>query len=91
MYGISQFNMINPTDKIGINIINDHTLKVMIGQGGSWFWRKGVGLTDYENSHFKITLKGWYFMLDIKNPHPGTIYIYPEGGQWKEVDFDKNK
>ncbi len=85
MYGISQFNMMSPDDKIGVEIIDSTKLKVMIGQGGSWFWSKGYGFTNFDNKEFKGEIHGWYYILDIKNQVPGRVYIYTDGDKWKEV------
>ena len=40
---IMQFNMMHPDDKMPVMVLDSSRLQVMLGQGGTWFWREGIG------------------------------------------------
>ena len=42
--------------------------------------------TDFENEEFKATIHGWYYLLNIKKHKPGRVFIYSDGGKWKQVE-----
>ncbi len=84
---IAQINVKTIKDRIGVDVINNRTLKIKNPNNGSWFWRDGIGLIDYENEDFKVIKKGWFYTLKIKKPIGDRIFIYFDGIEWKQVDF----
>ena len=80
---ISHFNMKRPADKIDIGIKDSVTLKIMHAQGGTWFWRNGKGLKNYESDDHKITLQGWYYDLELKSERARKMtYLSVVDGGW---------
>lgn len=85
---IAQVNVKTLNDRIGVQVIDSTTLKVKNPNLGTWFWRDGIGLIDYENEDYKVSKKGWYYTLQIKKPVGNRVFLYFDGMQWKEVDFN---
>jgi len=81
----AQYNMNYSSDAINAHFVDDQTIKVFIAQNGTWFWRKGIGLTDYENEHFRVELKGWYYLLHLKNRNDNQVFYKPYGAEWRKV------
>ncbi len=83
---VAQFNMKNPSDRIDINIEENGEWKAAIAQGGTWFWRKGIGLGNYESDYYKVEVQGWFYTTDWKSNYPreGIALTCSEDG-WKEL------
>ena len=80
---ISQYNQHLTTDSIKLDFVNDSTLHIGFQQYKNWFWRKGIGISNYENDILKVVKKPGYLKLTIKNPQSDQRFLYPEGGIWK--------
>jgi len=48
MSDLAQVNILGLEDKIKVSIIDSTTLHVKNPQAGSWFWKDGMGLPNYE-------------------------------------------
>jgi len=84
---LAQINILSPNDKVKVAVIDSFTLKVKNPQNGSWFWRDGMGLIDYETEDYKITKHGWYYLLKRKVSTDNKTYLINNGLQWEEVDW----
>lgn len=86
---VANYNQTAYEDGIKVKKENDSTLYVSFKQYGNWWWKGGLGMSDYENEKYKVTTDEWcgYHLL-IKNikTHNYTI-IYPDNLQWKEFNF----
>lgn len=86
MWEVVQYNMEYPAD--GIRVETDSTeLNYTIGfrQDGNWFWRNGVGATDFETERYIFRKKEWDAVLSLREKRPNTAVIYPVGDRWEEV------
>lgn len=85
MVEVAQYNMIQAGD--GVHVDRDSTgrLTVSFNQGGNWYWRKGIGASDYDNDLYKVHFEGYFYQLDWKNLPEKAAVIYQEGGKWKEA------
>ena len=54
--------------------------------GGSWFIRKGIGMSSYQNESVEVDLRSGHFIAKYKHLNPDTKVIFPDGGSWKEAD-----
>lgn len=91
MWEVAQYNVVNPTDSLRVE--QDSTglhYKVSFGQDGNWWWRNGIGATDYENDRYVFQKKEWHMEVDLKEKRPNTAVIYPVGDQWVEVGFGQD-
>lgn len=81
----AQFNMQYVNDEIKAHFVNHHTIKVFIGQNGTWFWRKGKSMRSYENEFYRVEPKDWYYLLHLKKRHQNQVFFVSRGSEWKEV------
>lgn len=81
----AQFNMMHLDDNFGVNVIDSVTFQVMIGQGGTWFWRAGKGAANEETEDYTFENHGWYYMLKMKEYDPDRVYLKQVGIEWEEV------
>jgi len=84
---IAQINVKTIKDRIGVEVIDSTTLKIKNPNIGSWFWRDGIGLINYENEDYRVTKQGWFYTLEIKKPIGNRIFLYFDGIEWKQVEF----
>jgi hypothetical protein len=85
---VAQFNQVNLTDGLNVKVVNNKTLRVVFNQAGNWFWKAGVGLSDYETELFKVEVKSGYYDLIFKNQIGNYIFLYTDNNKW--VKFDMN-
>ena len=86
---VADYNQTAYEDGVNVKKENDSTLYVSFKQYGNWWWKGGLGMTDYENAKYKMTTDEWSgYHLIIKNiqSHNYTI-IYPDSLQWKQFIF----
>ncbi|MBK8922083.1 MAG: hypothetical protein IPM81_11345 [Saprospirales bacterium] len=86
MWEAVQFNAETPAD--GIQVETDSSgrrYQLNFRQPGNWWWRNGIGATDYENDRYVFRKKEWHTEVELKEKRPNTALIYPSGGQWIEV------
>lgn len=83
---IAQYNMHDIED--GVNVIQkDGKFKVMQDGHGNWFWRKGLGLTQYETDQYSVEPNGWFYWLDITdNSLQNAILLTSHSGKWVIVN-----
>jgi hypothetical protein len=86
MWEVAQFNVSNPSDGVKVEKEKGKLLyKVSFRQDGNWWWRNGIGATDYENDRYLFRMKEWHVEVELKEKRPKTVVIYPDGGKWVEV------
>ncbi len=86
-YEILQFNMTKLDNSVSLEIIDSVTLKVTFDQWGNWWWRGGIGGSDYENELYKVDIDEWShaYMITFKQKRPGDVFIYQKGISWQQV------
>ena len=83
---ICQFNMMNPDDRFGVEWVDESTIKVAIGQYGTWFWRMAIGAGNYSTDEYSVIFKDYHYLLKINKPDPRRLYIYQDGHNWKKLE-----
>lgn len=86
MWEAVQFNMGNASDGVKVEKEKGAPLyKISFRQDGNWWWRNGIGATDYENERYRFRMKEWHVEVELKEKRPKTAVIYPDGGKWVEI------
>ena len=80
--------MTTPTDGVNVKQIAPDTLLVTFNQWGNWWWKKGLGASNYETTDYKVILNfkdcGRCYALVLKNKNPARVYLYQDGDDLKE-------
>ena len=79
---VAQYNHHYLPDSIKVDFIDSTTLHVGFEQYNNWFWRNGIGLSDYETDDFKVEKKPGFYRFTMKEPKPDQLFIYPQAGYW---------
>lgn len=87
MKEIVQYNMMTLQDSVIVKVDSVDQLSLSFAQGGNWFWRNGIGATDFEDEEFKLNIYPYSYVLKIKEPKPGRVFIYQVGDHWNEFKF----
>ncbi|HHM21966.1 MAG TPA: hypothetical protein ENJ20_08070 [Bacteroidetes bacterium] len=84
-YQIAQFNMIGPDDGFIVEGRPGGVVNMQFNDWGHWWWRNGIGTGSYETEWyvFKTISKGCE--IKIKKAAPDAVFIYSDGGRWKET------
>lgn len=89
VWEVAQYNMVLPTDGVKAEKINPQELKVTFNQWGNWFWRNGVGVgPTHKRTAYDIRFQGQFYLMDLKEQLPDAVFIYQDGGKWKELLMD---
>ncbi len=86
MWEVAQFNMEKPTD--GVKVQRDSSgllLTADFRQQGNWWWRNGIGATDYNTDRYSFQVQEWSVETRLLEKRPNTAIIYPVSGRWLEV------
>jgi len=86
---VAQFNQVNVNDGLNVTTVDDQTLRVRFNQTGNWFWKAGVGLSNYETGLFSVEVKPGFYDLHLKNKADNYIFLYTDQNKWKEFKFTK--
>ena len=87
MTNISEINLTSTIDSVGVQITSPKTIKVNIASWGSWFWRKGAGLSGSESDRYKVVPGDLSFEVTVKDSVPGRIFIFNKGEKWQSVQL----
>ena len=87
-YEVLQFNMTELENSVTVEIIDSLTLKVTFDQWGNWWWRGGIGASDYENDLYKVEIDEWShaYIVTFKQKRPEDVFIYQKGISWQQVN-----
>ena len=86
MWEVAQFNLEKPTD--GVKVARDSTgllLQASFRQDGNWWWRNGIGVTDYASDRYTFQVQEWHVDIRLLDKRPHSAIIYPVSGRWLEV------
>ncbi|MBA2422164.1 MAG: hypothetical protein H0V61_02940, partial [Chitinophagales bacterium] len=64
-----------------------NALTVSFNQPGNWWWRSGIGASDYEKDKIAVDFEGSQYHLRFKELKPDHAIIYQQGKYWKEVEM----
>lgn len=84
---VAQYNFQYPSDIFNAYFETENRVRVFIGQNGTWFWKDGIGLSDYETENYTVENKGWYYLVTFKDLSDKPLLLYPHGGEWKVLDY----
>lgn len=85
---VAQFNQVDINDGLNVKVINNNTLRVGFNQAGNWFWKAGVGLTNYESDIFKVEVKSGFYDLIFKNGLNNYIFLYTDNNKWRTFNLE---
>ncbi len=88
MYDGLMYNLHTKDDGVKVEQTGPSQLKIEFTQWGNWWWRNGIGASNYENEIFKVTNNGHHYLLDLKVPHEDFTFIYQLGSKWKEFEME---
>ncbi len=83
---VAYYNEISPSD--GVMVEPDTAvgaLKVSFRQWGNWWWRNGIGASDYENESWRVDFQGHFYHLYLKKVPENTVFLYCDGSQLQQV------
>jgi hypothetical protein len=85
----AQYNMANKMDDVNVEWIDStQMIHVTFNQTGNWFWRNGIGASDYENDLYTIDFQeGRHYYMTLKNQSKNRVFIYPKDGKWVEFQI----
>jgi len=84
---IAQYNFKYPSDLFNAYFETENRVRVFIGQNGTWFWKDGIGLSDYETDNYIVENKGWYYLVTFKDLSEKPLLLYPHGAEWKILEY----
>ena len=80
------YNQLTLADSVLARIDEHGAIELTFGQWGNWFWREGIGLTDYRRPGVRVTA-GYPAKVCFTRPlAPGTALLYPVGTTWARLD-----
>lgn len=83
---LAYFNLTDVNDGVNVKVKADDHLLVDCNQWGTWFWRKGIGASNYENDLYKVKFDLKHYNLYLKQPLKNTLFLYWNGNDWKRVE-----
>ncbi len=83
IHEIVQFNLTSYKDKVKVEYPDSNQIKVNFQQYGNWWWRRGLGATNYENDWYKFENKGMHYLLYLKDIPDNSVFIYQDEFDWK--------
>ncbi len=86
LFEVAQFNLAHAEDGITASWADSaNTIAVQFEQYGNWWWRKGIGASDYETEFFVFDKNDLQYQLTLKKPHPQAVIIFQKAGKWFEL------
>lgn len=89
MWEAVQFNMETPTDGVKVEKLDTDstgmTYKTLFPQFGNWWFRNGIGASDYETKSYVFRKKEWHVETTFRERRSDRAIIYPVGGKWFEA------
>lgn len=92
IYNVSSYNIKSPYDGAHVVVLDSMKFKVILNQGGSWWWFKAIGASDYENELFKVSFleQNFSYLLELKTPlSANSKILFHANLEWKELDRSK--
>lgn len=87
IHEIVQYNLTSLNDKVAVEKIDSLTFKVTFQQYGNWWWRRGIGASNYENEWYRFENQGMSYVLKMKEVPENSVFILQDGATWKELDI----
>ncbi len=85
IHEVVQYNLTSLGDRVKVEKLDSSQVKVSFQQYGNWWWRRGLGATNYDNEWYRFENQGMYYILELKKMPENSVLIYQEGREWKKV------
>lgn len=85
---VAQFNIMHLDEGVTVEQVDSMQLKVIFNQWGNWWWRNGIGATNYENDLYKFKIINKGYQLTFKSRPDDWTLIYQVGPHLKEFKFE---
>ncbi len=82
---VVQYNMARPTDGVSVQLKPHDTLRVEFEQWGNWWWRQGIGATNYSKFNYHWENKGHHYRLWFDSTPPNALFLYQKGDVWERL------
>lgn len=84
---VAYYNAVTGTDGVSAEVdTTANAIKVTFKQWGNWWWRNGIGASDYENETWRVDFQGQFYYLYLKKElPPNTVFIYWDGKEFLEL------
>ncbi len=84
---VAQYNMMHLDEGVSVEQIDSMQLKVIFNQWGNWWWKDGIGISNYENNLYKFKLIEKGYQLTFKQRPDDWTMIYQVGANFQEFKF----
>lgn len=89
---VAGYNMTAPDNGVHIRVDSADQIMVIFNQWGNWWWRKGIGASDYETEDYQVQFNyqgcGNCYKLTLKNNND-RVLLFQTGDRFKKVDITK--
>lgn len=85
MTSLVQWNPTTKVDSLAVKILTPNSLQIDIASWGTWFWRKGLGLTNFETDRYKVSNNGLSFTVEVKDTVKNRVFIFNKGTHWDAI------
>ncbi len=87
---VAAYVVARPSDGVSVRRIDELTWEVAFRQWGTWFQRKALGASDYEEDDYRVTFHEGGYRIVFSHPDPDRILVYSDGGRWIQVPIPSN-
>ena len=93
MIDVAYYNMTAQDNGVHVRVDSVNRIVVIFNQWGNWWWRKGIGASNYETEDYQVQFYdqgcgGNCFKLTLKN-NKDRILLFQTGDKLKKVDMEK--
>lgn len=86
LFEVAQFNMTASDNRLKATVDTLGRIRVTFDHWGSWWWRGGAGITNYETDKLKVEQKSLMLYVTPKSPAKDAIFLYQVGNTWQELE-----
>jgi len=85
-----QYNFDKIEQSFNTRWIDSTTLQIKFTEWGSWWWRKGIGLINYETEYYAVDKGSNYVNVILKDADYYDVILYSNGYQWISIPSYKS-
>jgi hypothetical protein len=83
---VASYNMTSSADGVAVTQPSPDSLTVTFDQWGNWWWRNGLGATNYQTDQYQFYNKGHHYELKwVAPPDNDTPVLFQDGAVWKTL------
>ena len=83
---VLQYNANRISDGVNVSRVSPDTIKVEFNQWGNWWWRNGVGASNYSTEEFRVRPAVKYYYFVVRDLPEGSRLLYYDGSHWAEFE-----